>query len=94
MTYADLKAQLDALTPEQLAADVIWSGDERGGKVLNVWIAEEDWIVIGDYDDCEPRSAYADFKDSADEDERNDYARSLTEDATIPKGTVHLMVDE
>lgn len=82
MTYAELKIQLEALTPAQLAMDVVWSGDERGGKVKSFWIAEEDWIGGGD-GDCAPRSVVA-----ANEPEIVDDA-----DVFILKGTPHLMVD-
>lgn len=81
MTYAELKARLEAFTPEQLAADVVWCGDERGGKVKSVWIAEEDWI--GNDGDCEPRSVVAATEPGIAEDA----------DVIIPKGTPQLMVD-
>jgi hypothetical protein len=83
MTYQELLAALSALTPAQLAQPVVWSGDERGGKVSRVWIAEEDWI---DYDgDCSPRSEIA----KADPDAAGPAAHVY-----IPTGTVHLVVDE
>lgn len=91
MTYAELKAQLDAFTPEQLVSEVVWVGDERGGKVLRVWIAEEDWIYLDVA--AEPRSTYEQFKDSADEDERDMYAEAMEAKPCIPKGTPQLMVD-
>jgi hypothetical protein len=56
MTFTELKIRLEFLTPEQLAAEVIWSGDERGGKVRSLWLADEDWIENDDGDDCIPRS--------------------------------------
>lgn len=79
MTFAALKAQLDVLTAEQLAADVVWSGDERGGKVVELWIAEEDWLGTED-GDCAPRSAL-DLEDAA------------SAQVIIPKGTPQLLVD-
>jgi len=82
MTYAELKAQLEALSPAQLAMDVVWSGDERGGKIKSLWVADEDWIGGGD-GDCEPRSVVA-----VNEPEIVDDA-----DVIIPRGTPHLMVD-
>jgi hypothetical protein len=82
VTYAELKSHLDSFTSDQLAMEVVWSGDERGGKVKSLWIAEEDWIGGGD-GDCEPRSAVA-----ANEPEIIEDA-----DVLIPKGTPHLMVD-
>lgn len=85
MTYAELKAACDKLSPEQLAQPVVWSGDERGGHVRHVWIFEEDWI--GEPSDPEtwvPRSGVG---GSVDADDYKD-AR-----VCLPAGTVHLMVD-
>lgn len=82
MTYAELKVQLEAFTPEQLAMDVVWSGDERGGKVKSLWIAEEDWIGGGD-GDCEPRSVVT----------ANEPEIVADADVMISKGTPQLMVD-
>lgn len=85
MTYAELKAELDKLTPEQLAQPAIWSGDERGGYVLGVYIFEEDWL--GDRSDGEtwmPRSEWA--KPYCDDDRENAVV-------CIPVGSVHLEVD-
>ncbi len=84
-TYAELKETLGYLTPEQLAQPVVWSGDERGGRVRYVWIAEEDWI--GDPSDHEtwlPRSEAA---------KQHPKDREDCDDVCIPAGTVHLMVD-
>lgn len=79
MTFAELKAQLELLTAEQLATDVVWSGDERGGKVVKLWIAEEDWLGTED-GDCEPRSVL----------DPEDAASAMV---IIPKGTPQLLVD-
>ncbi len=84
MTYRQLKAALDALTEEQLEQPVIWSGDERGGEVRHVWIADEDWI--GEDSDSEtwlPRSQGL----------RLDPESYVEADVCIPRGTVHLIVD-
>lgn len=76
MTFAELKAKLDSLTPEQLAAEVIWCGDECGGPINELWIAEEDWV---DNDgDCEPRSVVP-------TDDGEDHR------VLIPKGTPQLL---
>lgn len=56
MTYAELKAQLDALTPEQLAMPVTWSGDEKGGYGVKLWIADEDFVYNSDMDSPVRRS--------------------------------------
>jgi hypothetical protein len=79
VTFSDLKTHLETLTPEQLAANVVWSGDERGGIVKQLWIAEEDWIGTCE-GDCEPRSAL-DPEDAA------------SGDLIIAKGTPQLLVD-
>lgn len=84
MTYAKLKEALDKLTPEQLAQPVVWSGDERGGEVKDVWIAAEDWIgEPGDHETWMPRGDAM----KHDPDAYKDAA------VTIPVGTAHLMVD-
>lgn len=85
MTYAELKAACDKLSPTQLAQPVVWSGDERGGHVRQVWISEEDWI--GEPSDSEtwvPRSDVGGAVDAEDYKEAR---------VCIPAGTVHLMVD-
>jgi hypothetical protein len=81
VTFAELKAQLDALTPEQLAFDVTWSGDERGGPVSALWIADEDWLV----DDYGPirRSEF----------EKDDLEAASTARVCVPLGMPQLMVD-
>ena len=85
MTYAELKAVLDALTPDQLAQPVIWSGDERGGFVKYVWIAAEDWI--GDSSDHETFMARSEVVAQGMEEDYEDA------EVCIPAGTVHLTVD-
>jgi hypothetical protein len=84
LSYGELRELLQAFTPEQLAAPVVWSGDERGGCVKDLWVAEEDWI--GDSSDPEswmPRSEA--MKHYAD-----DYRDA---EVCLAKGTPHLMVD-
>ncbi len=77
MTYLELQRALATFTPGQLAAEVVWTGDERGGKVKQLWIAEEDWI--DNEGDVEARSAVADPDPDAT--------------VVIPKGTPQLLVD-
>lgn len=81
MTFADLKAALDTLTPEQLSRDVVWTGDERGGIVKRLWVAEEDWVENDG--DCEPLSVIV-FDPGEDPKSRRVF---------IPKGTPQLVVD-
>lgn len=38
MTFAELKAALDATTTEQLSAQVRWCSDETSGVVTSVWL--------------------------------------------------------
>ena len=84
ITYAELKTILDGFTPDQLAQPVVWSGDERGGYVNSVWVAEEDWIgESSDYVTAMPRS-------EAMKCDPQSYADA---EVMIPKGTPHLMVD-
>lgn len=85
ITYAELKAKLDTMTPEQLAQPVVWSGDERGGYVKSIWEAEEDFVGdAGDHESWVPRSEIGKSVSAVD------YADP---EIGIPKGTVHLMVD-
>lgn len=84
MTYRELKAELDKLTPAQLARPVVWSGDERGGYVKHVWVAAEDEIgEPGDHETWCPRSEAMKIDPAA-------YADAAV---CIAAGTVHLMVD-
>lgn len=78
MTYAELLAELQHLTPEQLAMPVRWCGDERGGVIQSVWVLKEDYVNFG-YGG-EPWSAYADDPDCKKEDA----------DRIWPAGTVFL----
>lgn len=84
MTFAELKAQLDAFTAEQLAAEVVWVGDERGGKIKQLWVAEEDWVGDrGNWETAQPRSQW----------ERDSPEEVAGMDVMIRKGTPQLMVD-
>lgn len=84
ITYAQLKATLDTLTPQQLEQPVVWSGDERGGTVHKVWIADEDWIGdMGDHESWLPRSEAM----AVDPESYRDA------EIGIPMGTVQLLVD-
>lgn len=83
MTYAELKKQLDTLSPEQLAMPVVWSGEMRGGIVKDVWIADEDWVG-SEESEAEPLSTFLDGNPELAPDDL---------DIAIPKGTVHLLVD-
>lgn len=79
MTFAELKTRLESLTPEQLALDVAWSGDMRGGTIKQLWVAEEDSIGTCE-GDCEPRSVL-------------DPEDAEGGDLIIPRGTPQLLVD-
>lgn len=81
MTFAELKAELDKLTPEQLAAEVIWWGNERGGKICHVRVLEEEYVNFG-YG-CEPWSSYEQDLD----------CKKADADAVFPAGAVVLCSD-
>lgn len=83
MTYAELKAKLDTFTPEQLAAEVRWWGDERGGRIERVDLLDEPWVQTGE--GFEPFSSYSDDPDMVAE---------LDGAETLPTGTPILAVDE
>lgn len=57
MTYLELKAQIGTMTPEQLAAPVIWWSESGGGSFTRLHILEEDYINLGE--GMEPASGYA-----------------------------------
>lgn len=94
MTYAELKAELDKLTPEQLAMEVQWSGDMRGGAVTSLWIAEEDHINPSG-DGAEPISLYV--QERAVEDEVSLEVAELRvrneEEIVVAQGQPQLVVD-
>lgn len=85
MTLAELKAQLDKLTPEQLAAPAVWCGDERGGVIKEVYVHAEDWI--GDRGDPETYLPRTEALKQYDADD----LENMT--VCVPMGTVYLMVD-
>ena len=85
MTYAALKTALEAMSPEQLAMPIVWAGDERGGYVKELWVAEEDWVG-SDREDCLPRSEMAKCEPSISEDD-------MSMAIVIAKGTPQLVVD-
>ncbi len=79
MTYRELLIQLQAFTPEQMAADVRWWGDDRGGVVRQVQVLAEDY-VRGE----EGCFAISDFEPTEEEP---------TPTVQFPKGTPILSVD-
>ena len=78
MTLEELRDALCKLTPEQLARDAVWVGDERGGKIKSVWIAEEDHLG-----DCMSGSMP---RSDLGPDEQDGHI-------CIPRGAVQLVVD-
>lgn len=81
MTFADLKAALDKMSPEALAQPARWWGDERGGVVEKLDALDEDYVNFGE--GFEPWSTYTD-----DPDVSRDEAI-----AELPKGTPILGLD-
>ena len=84
MTFAELKARLDTLTPEQLAMPVRWWGDERGGVVDSLDTLGEVWVSVGE--GMEPISSYEGDADVIEGAANGDLP-------TLPAGTPILMVD-
>lgn len=81
MTFGDLKAELEKLSPEQLAMIATWAGDDRGGTVLRVDVLAEEHVQ-GDYGEGEaiPASEW-------NLDEHGEVVRRW------PAGTTMLVVD-
>jgi len=73
MTFAELKAEIDKLTPEQLAQDAIWWGSRDSGKVADVILLAEDFVNLGD--GMQPISIYANV-DASDSDLTDELARA------------------
>lgn len=47
-TWQNLKDVVNTLNEEQLKNEVIWWGDERGGKIVYVEILNDDYVDDGD----------------------------------------------
>lgn len=56
MTWGDIAAKVATFTPEQLAAPVIWWGEDRAGEIFELMILDCMWCD-GGYG-VEPLSAY------------------------------------
>lgn len=89
MTFADLLAALQKLTPDQLKHPAIWMGEERGGVVKEFFVQTEDQVCPDD-ESWEPRAA---FLESNHED--YDLTREEAEkfEVVSAKGQPYLMVD-
>lgn len=61
-TWADLKVFVNQLNDKQLSGEVIWWGEERGGKMCSAECLKEDYGNPSG-DGLEPRSAYSHDKD-------------------------------
>lgn len=88
ITFGELLARLQKLTPEQLAHRVIWLGDDRGGTVKCFFLQDADQ-VCPDGESWEPR---AEFLKRAE-----DYNMTAEEAAAEPVvsvvGQPYLLVD-
>jgi len=82
MTFAEIKAKRDTMTPEQLACEAIWWGDERGGFISDVYVLPEEHINTG-YG-MTPKSTYEDDLDAV----------KLEVEARLPTGTPVFCTDD
>ena len=48
-TWADLRAEIDKLSPEQVTMPVRWTGEEKCGTAKCIEILTEDHVNPGDY---------------------------------------------
>jgi hypothetical protein len=88
MTLGELKAALEALTPEQLAQPARWWGEERGGEIERVAIVKEE--LVNPTGDCwEPLRSYQAEVDSG----RVTFDEIRADGGVIPAGTAVLEVD-
>ena len=81
MKYSELLGVLAAMTPDELDQEVVWWGDERGGKITSVFVLPENYATLDRGDPLEPESTL-----SKEDDEEIV--------ASLPAGTVILMTDE
>lgn len=58
MTFAELRNELEKLTPEQLSYEAHWVGDGRGGVIESLAFADEDTIYDDDSGELYSRSEY------------------------------------
>lgn len=89
LTYGDLLAKLQAMSPDQLRHKIIWMCEERGGIVKELMVTEEDQ-VCPDEETWEPRAKFI-------AETREDYDMTQEEAVALPivsvKGQPYLMVD-
>jgi hypothetical protein len=94
VTYAELRDQLNRLTPEQLGMTAVWCGEDRGGAVRFLEVLAEDHINPSG-DGMEPLSLYAKER-AAEQDITVEEAERLIraeERVVAPKGQLLLVVD-
>ncbi len=90
MTFAELKAALEKLTPEQLAKPVLWCGDDRGGHIDSFGFTEDDTILDeGDTGELFTRSDFERICREDNEPER--FAKGVV---TLEKGAPMLFTDD
>ena len=46
MKYSELLGVLAAMTPDELDQEVVWWGDERGGKITSVFVLPENYATL------------------------------------------------
>lgn len=92
-TLGDLLAVLQNLPPKMLAHPIVWLGDERGGKVKRLNIAQDD--ILNDDGQATPRSDMERY--AQEENPGMTVEQAADETATFPvyavKGQLILEVD-
>lgn len=73
-TWADLKEFVNELPEEQLSKEVVWWGDERGGKIINAECLNEDYGNPSGMGQ-EPRSVYEGEPDYVADEWEMDYEK-------------------
>lgn len=58
-TWTDLKKFANSLPEKELQKDVIWWGEEKGGKIESITRLKEDYVSTADCG-CEPLSVLED----------------------------------
>lgn len=91
-TWADLKTEIDKLSPDQLAMPVRWTGEERAGTVKCIEILTEDHVNPGEY--AEPVSVVRKALIEVDGLTEEDADKEIGEYRIVGRtGEVYLVVD-
>lgn len=91
MTYAELQAAIEKLTPEQRAMPVRWCGEERGGEIDSLQLTDED--VLRDEGDSGELFMRSELEEDCKADPLDGTERLAAAVVTLEKGAPLLYTD-